>query len=59
MNQYDLLRNPEGHFELVKRFESHFINKRLYMKLDPMFEGYFVSPTIEFYRAKAARPAHA
>ena len=52
---YDRLRNPNGPFALVARFESHFINKRLYMKLDPMFEGYFVSPTIEFYRAKHPR----
>lgn len=49
---YDRLRDPKGNFVLVKRFESSFINKRFYEKLDPMFGGYFVSPTLEFYRAK-------
>jgi hypothetical protein len=38
----------------VKRFEADFINKRLYTRLDPMFEGYFVSPTLEFYAPAAA-----
>ncbi len=37
-------------FKLIKRFSSHFINKSFYEKLDPMFGGYFVSPTLEFYR---------
>lgn len=53
---YRQLRNPKGSFELVKKFESHFINKRFYMKLDPMFGGYFVSPTLEFYRPKNPIP---
>ena len=35
---------------LIKRFASNFINKNIYTKLDPMFEGYFISPTLEFYR---------
>jgi hypothetical protein len=37
---------------LLARFESHFLNKRAYMALDPMFEGYFVSPTIELYEPR-------
>lgn len=49
---YNRLRDPKGEFTLVKRFESHFLNKSLYEKLDPMFGGYFVSPTLEFYRPK-------
>ena len=52
-NAYDRLRDPNGRFRLIKRFESSFINKRLYEMLDPMFEGYFLSPTIEFYVLKA------
>jgi 4-amino-4-deoxy-L-arabinose transferase-like glycosyltransferase len=43
---YEQLRTRR---RLVARFESHFINKALYVALDPMFEGYFVSPTIELY----------
>ena len=49
---YNRLRDPAGPFKLVAKFDSDFINKNLYMKLDPMFGGYFVSPTLEFYRAK-------
>ncbi len=58
MNGYDRLRDPQGPFELVQKFESHFVNKKLYMTLDPMFEGYFVSPTIEFYRARETAAAN-
>lgn len=49
---YNKLRDPNGGYTLVKRFESRFLNKSLYEKLDPMFGGYFVSPTLEFYRPK-------
>jgi hypothetical protein len=55
---YDRLRDPQGPFERVARFESRFVHKDWYVKLDPMFEGYFLSPTIELYRAKnRAAPA--
>lgn len=54
---YRRLRESPAKFELVKRFEASFINKRLYARLDPMFESYFVSPTLEFYRRKT--PANA
>ncbi len=53
INSYNHLRKPAGPFELVAKFDSHFINKKFYRKLDPMFGGYFVSPTLEFYRAKS------
>lgn len=56
MDAYNRIRDPAGPFELVKKFESHFINKNLYMKLDLMFEGYFISPTLEFYRVKTQSP---
>jgi len=49
MAVYDALRQPESGMRLVRRFESDFLNKRLYTALDPMFEGYFLSPTLEFY----------
>ncbi len=52
VSAYDRLRDPDGPFERVARFESHFVHKDWYVKLDPMFEGYFLSPTIEFYRSK-------
>jgi len=46
---YDGLRRPESGLKLVRRFEADFLNKKLYTTLDPMFEGYFLSPTLEFY----------
>jgi 4-amino-4-deoxy-L-arabinose transferase-like glycosyltransferase len=49
---YNKIRDPNGQFRLVKRFESNFINKHLYEKLDLMFGGYFLSPTLEFYVPK-------
>ena len=55
---YQELRDPRGDFELVARFDSDFLNKKLYERLDPMFGGYFVSPTLEFYRPKR-KPAPA
>ena len=45
---YEEIRHKN--YRLVKRFASDFINKNIYTKLDPMFEGYFISPTLEFYR---------
>lgn len=49
---YEGLRSERGSFRLVKRFETDFLNRDLYRRLDPMFEGYFVSPTLEFYEPK-------
>lgn len=46
---YDGLRRPDSGLKLVRRFEAEFVNKRLYTALDPMFEGYFLSPTLDFY----------
>ncbi len=50
MNLYNTVRFSDTNYYLVKKFDSSFINKDLYMKLDPMFGGYFISPTLEFYR---------
>ncbi|MCE9614069.1 MAG: glycosyltransferase family 39 protein [Lentisphaerae bacterium] len=52
MAAYDQLGATNSPLEFVVRFESHFINKRFYERLDPMYAGYFVSPTIEFYRPR-------
>jgi hypothetical protein len=42
---------------LVKVFEGDFLNRNPYRRLDPMFAGYFISPTIEFYaRNETAAP---
>ncbi|MBI2568036.1 MAG: glycosyltransferase family 39 protein [Candidatus Schekmanbacteria bacterium] len=46
---YHKLRVHQRPFTLVKRFTAPFLNKAWYRYLDPMFEGYFVSPTIELY----------
>lgn len=47
---WESIRNQPESFQKIKSFQSEFINKSLYSRLDPMFEGYFVSPTIEFYQ---------
>jgi hypothetical protein len=46
---YSRVRSGEDEVTFVKRFEADFINRDLYMRLDPMFGGYFISPTLEFY----------
>lgn len=46
---YQRLRGGRTPLKLVKRFEADFLNRRFYQKLDPMFGGYFISPTLEFY----------
>ncbi len=37
-------------YELVKSFDSKFINKGYYRFLDPYFEGFYISPTVEIYK---------
>jgi hypothetical protein len=46
---YQRFRSGEQGFHLVKSFEGDFLNRAFYRRLDPMFAGYFVSPTVEFY----------
>jgi hypothetical protein len=46
---YHRFRSGEKGFHLVKRFEGDFLNREIYRRLDPMFAGYFISPTLEFY----------
>ena len=54
---WDLLRANPKRFELVRRFSSWYLHKQLYVALDPMYDGYFVSPTIELYRPIRAKNA--
>ncbi|HSD10440.1 MAG TPA: glycosyltransferase family 39 protein [Candidatus Binatia bacterium] len=46
---YHRFRAGETGFRLVKSFDADFLNRDLYRRLDPMFAGYFISPTLEFY----------
>jgi hypothetical protein len=47
---WNTVRRGELPYRRVRRFRAEYLNWRLYTKLDPLFEGYFVSPTIEVYR---------
>ena len=54
---YHDFRAGERGLHLVKAFDGDFLNRDLYRRLDPMFAGYFVSPTLEFYaRNESAVP---
>ena len=46
---YEALRQGALGYRRVASFQKGFLNKNLYTALDPMFEGYYVSPTIEIY----------
>ena len=52
MHVYDQFRAGRCKYELVKRFEADYLHKDFYCLLDPMFECYFISPTLEFYSRK-------
>jgi hypothetical protein len=47
---WDTVRRGMLPYRLAKRFRANYLNWHFYSKLDPMYEGYFVSPTIEVYR---------
>ena len=54
---YRSFRAGQKGFHLVKAFDGDFLNRGFYRRLDPMFAGYFISPTIEFYsRDESAVP---
>jgi hypothetical protein len=53
---YQSFRAGEKGFHRVKVFEGDFLNRNLYRRLDPMFAGYFVSPTLEFYARDEGAP---
>ena len=47
---WDTVRRGVLPYRLERRFRGRYLNWRFYARLDPLFEGYFVSPTIEVYR---------
>jgi hypothetical protein len=47
---WDTVRRGVLPYRLAERFRAGYLNWRFYTKLDPMYEGYFISPTIEVYR---------
>ncbi|HZS32970.1 MAG TPA: hypothetical protein VFC42_06280, partial [Methylomirabilota bacterium] len=47
---WDTVRKGVLPYRLAERFQARYLNWRFYSRLDPMYEGYFVSPTIEIYR---------
>jgi hypothetical protein len=47
---WDTVRKGELPYRLAERFRARYLNWRFYTKLDPMYEGYFLSPTIEVYQ---------
>ena len=44
------LRDGQLGYVPVAEFRATYLNEAVYAKLDPMFEGYFLSPTIRIYR---------
>ena len=53
---YQHLREGRTPLHLVKTFDAGFLNRDLYRRLDPMFAGYFISPTVEFYARNESAP---
>ncbi|MEE9384692.1 MAG: glycosyltransferase family 39 protein [Nannocystaceae bacterium] len=49
---YQKLLSGATPYEQVAVFENEFLNKELYMRLDPMFESYRFAPTIIVFRKK-------
>jgi 4-amino-4-deoxy-L-arabinose transferase-like glycosyltransferase len=49
---WDSLRGGSLPYQLALRVQARYLNWRFYSRLDPMYEGYFVSPTIEVYRRR-------
>ena len=54
---YHRLRRHPERFECVATFDSPYLGREFYGRLDPMFRCYFVSPTLEFYRPCQPPPA--
>jgi hypothetical protein len=47
---WDSVRRGLLPYVLDRRFRARYLHWKFYTGLDPMYEGYFVSPTIEVYR---------
>jgi hypothetical protein len=52
------LREGRLGYVRIARFHDTYLHQGLYTALDPMFEGYFVSPTIEIYRRVPSGGSH-
>jgi hypothetical protein len=39
-------------YRRTQRFRAEYLNWQFYRRLDPMYEGYFISPTIEIYQRR-------
>jgi 4-amino-4-deoxy-L-arabinose transferase-like glycosyltransferase len=50
--RWQTLRKGVLPYRLAQRFRAEYLNWRFYRKLDPMYEGYFISPTIEVYQRR-------
>ncbi|MBN1312545.1 MAG: glycosyltransferase family 39 protein [Anaerolineae bacterium] len=46
---YEMFRSGKAGYRLIAVFERDYFNKEFYISLDPMYEGYYVSPIIEVY----------
>jgi 4-amino-4-deoxy-L-arabinose transferase-like glycosyltransferase len=47
---WNMLRKGVLPYRLAQRFRAEYLNGWFYRRLDPMYEGYFISPTIEVYQ---------
>ena len=50
VRMWDTIRRGVLPYRLAQRFHARYLNWRFYTRLDPMYEGYFISPTIEIYQ---------
>jgi 4-amino-4-deoxy-L-arabinose transferase-like glycosyltransferase len=49
---WNMLRKGVLPYRLAQRFRAEYLNGWFYRTLDPMYEGYFISPTIEVYQRR-------
>ena len=49
---WNMLRKGVLPYRLAQRFRAEYLNGWFYRRLDPMYEGYFISPTIEVYQRR-------
>lgn len=49
---WNMLRKGVLPYRLARRFRAEYLNGWFYRRLDPMYEGYFISPTIEVYQRR-------
>ena len=50
IERWDSIRRNSRDFRILATFDGWYLNKSWYTALDPMFDGYFISPTVEIYR---------